>query len=159
MQKTDPIDSINVIDGDGKDTLVLFAHMTEDFWALLPKGIDVRSVIDRQVRIPERDIPAPVEQGAILGEVELKLANQSLGKWVLITIEGAERSSSAKTRDWLSDLFGSWWFVPSLILLGVLVITLIIMSYIHRHRKLRRERFGRSNYKSKRKYPNRKIRR
>jgi D-alanyl-D-alanine carboxypeptidase (penicillin-binding protein 5/6) len=163
MQKTDPIDSISVVDGDGKDSLVLFPHMTEDFWALLPKGIDVKSVVEPIVRISDREVPAPIEQGAVLGTIELKLANQSLGTWDLVTNEGVERSQTARTRDRLSDLFGSWWFVPSLIVLGVLIIALIVLSYVRRHRKLQRERFGRGSnkysYKSKRKPPNRKIRR
>ena len=152
MQKTDPIGSVKVLDGE-KDTLTLFPAMNEEFWTLLPRGSDVKSVVQFVPDIPEKEVEAPIAEGAILGTITILRANETFGPWNLITNESVERTSSAIARDRIGGVFASWWFIPLLVLIGASIIALIVLSYIRRHRKLQRDRFKRKNR------PNRKIRR
>jgi D-alanyl-D-alanine carboxypeptidase (penicillin-binding protein 5/6) len=161
MQRTDPMGSVKILDGE-KDEVSLYPRMNEDFWALLPRGVDLDGgIIQRKPTLNSTEVSAPVEQGEVLGTIEILLANQSLGRWELITNEAVEKTSSAIARARLESVFAQWWFIPLLILLGVLVVALIILSYIRKHRKIRQERFGRSNRRGKnnKKPPNRRIRR
>jgi D-alanyl-D-alanine carboxypeptidase (penicillin-binding protein 5/6) len=155
MQSNEPIRSVRVVDGD-KDELLLYPLISDDFWALLPRTLDLESAVQRIITIPEPEIEAPVEQGEIFGTIELRLNNVSLGWWHLITNESTSRSRDAEIRDTIGSVFGSWWFIPLLVLLGILVITLIVLSYVRKHRKAQKERFGRINRGRK---PNRRIRR
>jgi D-alanyl-D-alanine carboxypeptidase (penicillin-binding protein 5/6) len=152
MQKNEPVGSVRVIDGD-IDELILFPEMSDDFWTLLPKDIDM-SVIHPIVDIPEKELTAPIAGDAVLGTIEIRLANESLGKWSL-TPNGVsvELSREAEAIGAIRDVFGSWWFIPLLVLIGVAVIALIILSYVRKHRKNLRQKYG------KRKPPNRRIRR
>jgi D-alanyl-D-alanine carboxypeptidase (penicillin-binding protein 5/6) len=168
MRKTDPIISVKVIDGV-KDELLLYPQMEEDiFWALLPRNLDVESAVHDDVRLLASEVQAPVEEGAILGTVELMLARQVLGRFDLIAAESIEKTQAAQARTQFRNLFfreveGELdengdpvyklkpWIVITVIGLAALVVALIVFSYVRKHQK------NRDNFKKR--PPNRKIRR
>jgi D-alanyl-D-alanine carboxypeptidase (penicillin-binding protein 5/6) len=171
MQRTDPMGKVKVTDGE-KTELNLFPLMTEDYWTLLPKGVDVTDVVRFVPNIFDTEIAAPVAEGAILGSIEIHLNNEILKSYPLVTTESVERTQRAKMWDWVRGTFFNeaktvtdeqtgtesteyklkWQYALLLVLLGIGTIALIIMSYIRKHRKAQRERF-------KKKYPNKRIRR
>ncbi|MCL1880763.1 MAG: hypothetical protein FWF76_01140 [Oscillospiraceae bacterium] len=179
----EPIQSVRVLDGE-RDTINLFPQMTneEEFHALLPHDIDSTTDIFRRANLDYEEITAPVEAGTILGYVELVFADRVIQTFPLITIDSIEKTHSATLRSWIRDMFftpvlesledgeideeGNLIRVPTgeyrlrplyvfiLVLISVLIIALIVLSYIRKHKKQSRER--RVN---RRKPPNRRIRR
>jgi D-alanyl-D-alanine carboxypeptidase (penicillin-binding protein 5/6) len=155
IRKTDPVSSVKILNGEA-DEIKLYPRMEEDiFWTLLPKNLGIDSAVNPKVTLENHEIEAPVEKGAILGTVELELKGQVLGKFDLIAGDGVEKTKAAISREKFSDVFNKPWFIPTLVIIGILVIALIILSYVRKHRKSRSERRLRSKRK---KYPNKNIR-
>jgi D-alanyl-D-alanine carboxypeptidase (penicillin-binding protein 5/6) len=139
MRPTDPFGSVRVIDGV-EDTVTLYPQMDSEFWTLLPKNLDIASAIDKIPSFDVSEIPAPVEAGTILGTIELKLANQTLEKWSLVTTKRIEKTQSAQMVDNVNDFVNQPWFVPALVATAALTIALIILNYIRIHRKKSKSR-------------------
>jgi len=172
VRKTDPLTSVTILDGE-KDEILLYPQMEDDvFWTLLPKDLDINSAIRHKFNIAETEVPAPIEAGAILGTVEVMLAGQVLGKFDLIADESVERTGAAIAGDRFRELFYrevenengeleeklKTEVIVGLVAIAALIIGLIVFAYVRKHRKQRMEKL-RANRISRRKSPNKKIRR
>lgn len=180
LTKTDPQISVTVIDGEA-DTINLFPQMEDEYRALLPANLDVLSIVDIKPIVDNKEVPAPIAAGAVLGKVEIRIKNQVLETFPLVTIEAVEKTQAASMRTWLRETFfnevmeakvdgngmateelfptGEYKLKPLytflLVTAAVLTVALIIMSYARKYQKLQSERGS----TIRRKPPNRRIRR
>ncbi|MCL2754125.1 MAG: hypothetical protein FWD35_00210 [Oscillospiraceae bacterium] len=165
QRQTDPVSSVKVLGGEASSvTLYPQMQMETEFYALLPKGLDVNSVVERIVRRDAEEIFAPVAGGAILGELELRIANQTLRIFPLITNTSVEKTQTEVVRSWFRDTFFDevppatdpetggvldpdappayrlkTGYLLGLIGTAVLSVALIVLNYIRRHRRKQAE--------------------
>ncbi|MCL2634036.1 MAG: serine hydrolase [Oscillospiraceae bacterium] len=153
LSKNEPIGSIKVLDGQGIDEIKLYPQMDKDYWTLLPKELDMRSAFQYKIDVGVTEVTVPADglpAGTVFGSIELVFANNTLGKWQLVTIESVERSQVAETREKFEGILDQWWFKPTIVLLAVMIIALIVLNFV------RKNRF---ESVSKKKHHNRRIRR
>jgi len=151
METTDPIASVTVIGGEA-DTLTLVPLMENDFWTILPRDLDVNSAIHREVTLNERQVQAPIEAGAILGTVELRIAGQTLERFPLVAAQSVSQTPTSAVWTTIGGVFDQPWFTPLMIAVAVLVILLIILRFIRMQRRQRMVRSRRQppNWKNRR---------
>jgi D-alanyl-D-alanine carboxypeptidase (penicillin-binding protein 5/6) len=148
LSKNEPIHSVKVLEGQDVSEITLYPQMDEDCWTVIPKSLDIKSAIQYKIDVTEEEVVAPVAAGTVLGSVELLLANKTLGKWPLVTVENVTRSQSAEIQDKIGSVLDQWWFKPLIVVLALLIIALIVLNFMNHNRE-----------KSKKKNPNRRIRR
>jgi len=159
ISMTDPVRSVKVLDGDGVDEINLFAQMTDDFYTLLPNDLD-ETAIQSIVVVDNEEIEAPVSNGAVLGSIEFRLANKTLGKYQLVSTVSVEKSKVAETKEKFAGIFKQPWFKPLVAILALLVIMLIIINFMRGMTAHGTDlRGGSQKSGGRKKQPNRKIRR
>ncbi|MDR0222206.1 MAG: hypothetical protein LBI38_01545 [Oscillospiraceae bacterium] len=146
LSKNEPIRSVRVAEGQDVSEINVFPQMESDFWTLLPKSLDMESAILRIIDA-EEETTAPVGKGDVFGSIELRLANKTLGKWQLVTVDAAERSQAAEITEKFNNVLGQWWFKPLVALLAVMTVTLVVLESV---RRARREKARKKKHQNKR---------
>lgn len=112
------------------------------FSTVVEAGLDPDQII-KKVTVFEESIDAPVEEGQVLGRVELIVnVDQKIGEVDLVASQSLSRNWLLYALSGIGEFFGSVWF-----LLGIGVVLLLIVGYvilnISYNRRRRRERLGR----------------
>ncbi|HHX17277.1 MAG TPA: D-alanyl-D-alanine carboxypeptidase [Clostridium sp.] len=88
-------ETIHVPNASGNSNLDLL--VSEDFRCVLPKGTEIKDLsFEKNI---EKDITAPVYKGDILGSIEIKNGQQSLGKVDLIATRTVEQKLSHRSSE------------------------------------------------------------
>ncbi len=121
-----------------RDTLKLMPE--SNLSVLLPKDIEISSII----ATPNEDVPesvvAPVTKGQVLGSATLSYANQELGTIQLIADEDIPRSDLLYYLQGIRDVVTNKWFIFAVIVFVILFIVYLIISTIYNRRNRRRRR-------------------
>ncbi|MBR6735770.1 MAG: D-alanyl-D-alanine carboxypeptidase [Oscillospiraceae bacterium] len=113
----------------------------KSFTALIPADIEVSS-IQYDVRLPD-SVNAPIEEGELIGEVHLILADEEMGVVGLVSSETVNVSRLMMTFDKIADMFDTLWFkfiVVFIFMLITLYAALTIIRNRNRRRYARRRR-------------------
>ena len=128
------VDEIPVSLSSAQDYVQLVAK--EDVMAILPKGTDA-SALKKVIKLVD-DARAPIEEGELLGRMELKLADDVVASVDLVAAETVSRNIFLYAGDVV------WRFLtqPFVIVLCVLLLLLLIVffSWVTQMRRNRRRR-------------------
>lgn len=132
LSKNDILKQIPVLQGEGADYVQL--KPMDDYLTLLPKDLD-QSTIQRIYTLNYDEVTAPVTKGEILGQVELRLADETLATVNLIASEGVERSQMAYMTEQLKGVLDQSWFKAIVAVVAALAILLVILHAINTAKK------------------------
>lgn len=112
------------------------------FSTVVEANLDPDQII-KKVTVFEESVDAPVEEGQVLGRVELIVnVDQKIGEVDLVASQSLSRNWLLYALSGIGGFFGSIWFV-----IGILVVLALIVGYvilnISYNRRRRRERLGR----------------
>ncbi len=108
------------------------------FSAILPKDVESTS-IDIVTSIPE-SIPAPVEEGSVIGTATISYANQELTTVDLIASETVERSTILYYMDYAKRILKSRGMIAAVCVVVFLLIIYIILTIAYNKKKSRNRR-------------------
>ncbi|MEG0615889.1 MAG: D-alanyl-D-alanine carboxypeptidase, partial [Oscillospiraceae bacterium] len=135
LSPNEEIDEIPVKFSSGNDYILI--KPSEEYTALCPSTIDFSS-IQREIKITDEEIIAPIKKGAKLGTMTLSLSGETLKTVDLVAADGVERSSLKYNLAAAKKFFSSGWFTTGLIIAIILAIIYIIL-YSALTRKRRRK--------------------
>ncbi|MDE5946183.1 MAG: D-alanyl-D-alanine carboxypeptidase [Oscillospiraceae bacterium] len=136
LSDSNEIDEIEVELGENADYVLV--RPEKEFSYLWYDGIDL-ALIRPETHCPDT-IKAPVEQGQILGTVDLKYSGETLGTVNLIAVSGVKRSKSKYNVYAASKFIDSPWLKNSIIICSVLCgiyILVCIYAFICYKNKLK----------------------
>lgn len=105
----------------------------KDFIYLLPDNIDVSSV-QKVINIPEF-IKAPVKKGDVVGTVDFKLKDESLGVINLVSEEDIDNDLFLTIIDTIGTIVSSIWFKITIAVLILLVLLYFVLIIVYRNKK------------------------
>ena len=88
--------------------------------------------LQRKVTVLYKDIVAPVSKGELMGQLDVVYQGETIASIRLVAARSIERSQVAYIADRAKSLLDTSWFIPLLILLGFLLITLFVLLTIRR---------------------------
>lgn len=133
--KTDEeIAEVEVKFSSGNDYVLV--RPSEEFSTLWPSTLD-KSAVQRVIELQE-DVVAPVQKGAKLGTMELRLSGESLIKVDLIATDDVARSDWEYNLDIVKKFMSSAWFKTALVAIVVLVVLYIIVHIAVSSKKRRK---------------------
>lgn len=124
--------NIKVSLGKNVDTLVLTPQ--DQVIELLPKNIDPSSVLWDTSKLP-KEINAPLKKGDYVGEVDLKLAAQTIQTVPVVVAQDVKASIPAFLLHYFLCIITSWWFFLILFILILLAAIYIVLTIRHNKRK------------------------
>ena len=127
INKNEQISQIEVDKGKNADKVGLI--VTENFYTLLPKSLDT-STIQKICTKNAEELEAPVEKGAEMGMLELRLNGETLTKMKLVTEKHIDLDMAEYYKEKIMNVIETPQFVAIVILLVVLIILFIITSSI-----------------------------
>lgn len=137
-----PINEAKVKYGKNQD----FVHVApqEKFTALLPSYVTEEDV-QKIIHLPEEPLEAPIQAGDVVGSVELKLKDETIGEVPLIATETIERSKWLYYTDMFQKALGSIWAKLILIVIVLLIAIYIIYAVLvnqknKKYKKIRRRK-------------------
>ena len=136
LKTTETIGTVKVRLSSDTDTLQLSPK--EDLTILLPNNIDLSS-IQQVVEVPE-SIDAPVEKGAVIGTVKLKLNDQIIGQSDMIASMSVSKNFIYGIWDWISSVMSSIWAKIILGIVILLIVFYIVLTILYNRKKKRRKR-------------------
>ena len=136
LSKNDILCEVKVEQGDGADHVSLVP--SADFSTLLPNYLDMTTI--QPVIVKEESVVAPIEKGAVLGSVELRLGGETLTKVDLIASESVERSQIAYITEQAKSIADTTWFKLCSILLAAMIISLVVLIMLKKRQKRLEER-------------------
>ena len=110
----------------------------ESFSTLLPRAIAEamaegdNGAVEKKVTLLYDDIVAPVKKGELMGTMEVVYQGETIATLSLVAARSIERSQVAYIMDRAKSLVDTSWFIPLLILLGVLLVALFVLLAIRR---------------------------
>lgn len=110
----------------------------EGFSTLLPRDIAEamaagdNGAIEKKVTLMYDEIIAPVSKGELMGTMDVVYQGETIASIRLVAARSVERSQVAYIMDRAKSLVDTSWFVPLLILLGVLLAALFVLLTIRR---------------------------
>lgn len=119
-----------------------------DYVALVPQEPVVAIVLndigldDLKVELADgfpQQIPAPVEEGDVIGEAKLTYGDVVVAKVTLVAQQAIKKNYLWAAFSWLVNIMSSKAFVPFALVLVVIIIALFISAKKHRQKKKRRE--------------------
>lgn len=122
---------MKVVQGEGKDHVSL--RPAASFATLLPDYLN-KSAIQRILNV-DSSVVAPVEEGQVLGSLELRLDGETMAKLDLVATEAISRSQIEYIKEQVGNVTGTAWFKILLVLLIVLIIVLIVLLHIRKRRR------------------------
>lgn len=129
--------TIKVNMGKNTDSVVLTPQST--VVELLPDSIDKSSIEWDTSRLPS-EIDAPLKQGDVVGEVDLKLAGETIQTVTVVVAQDVQRSIPAFIIHIITSIFTSWIFFALLGLLLLLSALYLLLVVRHNKNKRRRNR-------------------
>jgi len=143
VEENQPVAEIPLKYAWNTDRLLLVSG--ESFTAIVPKNVDIKSVL----LIPDGNIPdeieAPVEEGQRFGTAKVVYANNELGTVAVISSQTVERNTMQAISDVVDSIVSSVWI---LIGIGIVVFALLIYGvfFFLKNRRTRR-RVNRNKYR------------
>ena len=126
------VDEIKVELAWEKDFIHLYPE--QSITALVPIGIE-EDQIERIIDTDE-SVKAPVQEGQVLGSLEILLDGQSLGRVNLVSSETVARSNLLYYLDLIKTMASTWWFKTLVICIVLLCIVYgISCVFINRRRR------------------------
>lgn len=122
--------------GDGKDYVML--RPDTEYSTLLPKNLDSTAI--QRIKPDKLTITAPVKKGEVLGELELRLANETLTKVKLLAAEDVALSKTLYYLKIGKEFLSSGWFKLGLGLLAVLIVFFVYLRITSKRRKRQKAR-------------------
>ncbi len=125
-----------------KDKDVVSVFPAEDVDYLLRKDIDIESSIQK-VLVLQESVDAPVNEGDVLGTMEIRLADKLIATVDLVAGETLERDGWLYFLSKLKGFFGSLWVKLAVVLLLLIVALYVayMVMYNKKRRRRRRRRF------------------
>ena len=120
----------------GKDFLRLMS--ADNFTALIPDAFDMSDVEYRLI-LPSH-VDAPVNKGDLIGEVQLVLADEVIGRVGVVSAETVEASRVLILVDKLAELTRTFWFKFIVVFLLFLIIAYAMLTIV---KNRGRRRYGR----------------
>lgn len=135
------VDEIGVSLAWEKDFIHLYPE--KQLTALVPADLEEGDI--QRVITKEETAKAPIQEGQVLGSVEILLRGQSLGSVNLVAGEAVPRSNLLYYLDLLKSLASTWWFKTLVISIVVLCILYSISCVLinrrrRRYKNIRRRR-------------------
>lgn len=126
-----------------KDTDSLNLTVKEPVSELLPKDIDVSTIMWDTSRLPAT-ISAPIQEGQVIGQVDLKLQNEVIQTVDVVAAQSVERSNWEYFKYIAKNVVTSWWFILIVVIIVLLLIAyfVLVVLYNRRRRKRRRNRYS-----------------
>ncbi len=112
----------------GKNTDRVGIVTTEEFYTLIPKSLDSTAI--QKITPTVEPFTAPVEKGEPVGELVLKLNNETLATIPLVTEDTVALDNIAKYKDRVKTVMGSPGVVASFIILGVTIIAFAVSKTV-----------------------------
>lgn len=106
---------------------------SENYSTIMPDDVSIES-IDRIYDIPE-SVDAPIREGDKIGTVTLSYANQELATIDLLASESVDRSELITALEALKKIISTPWFILSMIIVVILVISYFIVIAIYNKRR------------------------
>lgn len=131
ISENDVVAEMKVVQGEGKDHVSL--RPAASFATLLPDYLN-KSAIQRILNV-DSSVVAPVEEGQVLGSLELRLDGETMAKLDLVATEAISRSQIEYIKEQVGNVTGTAWFKILLVLLIVLIIVLIVLLHIRKRRR------------------------
>lgn len=133
LKRGDILEEVSVEFGAEQDFITLVA--SRDVTALLPINVDPSTIFMEPILLAN-DVIAPVQQGAVLGKLQLKIQNEPFAVVDLVATENVYRNETRfKLNFWL-NFFKQPKIIALLIFLALLIFSCFLL-YL-RHQRLRR---------------------
>lgn len=126
--------TIKVHLGNDADSVVLTPK--DQVIELLPNTVDPSSVMWDTSRLPS-ELNAPLKKGTYVGEVDLKLAAQTIQTIPVVVAQDVHASIPALILHDISFVITSWWFIVIVVLLILLSAAYLILTIRHNKKKKR----------------------
>ncbi|HJB25907.1 MAG TPA: D-alanyl-D-alanine carboxypeptidase [Firmicutes bacterium] len=128
----------------GKDQDFVHVAPQEKFTALLPSYV-TEDDVQKIIHLPEEPLAAPIQAGDVVGSVELKLKDETIGEVSLVAKETVERSKWLYYTDMFQQALGSIWAKIILIIIVLLIAIYIIYAVLvnqknKKYKKIRRRK-------------------
>lgn len=130
LKKTDIIHTIHVELSTDTDTLQLVPK--EDVTLLLPGDVDISSV--QQLVTASETVDAPVTKGTVLGTVELKLNNETIGSCELVAGTDVSQSPWLVAGRVAGNIVSSIWFKIAIGAIILLILFYIAVTILYNHK-------------------------
>lgn len=127
----------------GKDADTVMLTPTEQIVELLPKNIDPSSIQWDTSKLPET-LDAPIRQGQMIGQVDLKLADQVIQTVDVMAAQDVERSWMAFIGKTAKDVVTSWWFWLIAAAAAALVLAYVLVVVRHNRQRKNGSRAAKS---------------
>ncbi len=143
-----PLAQVNVTLSETDHVLVRPANQLE---RTLPVDLD-QSKIEKTISLNSDTVPAPVEQGQVLGTLTLSYEGQELGVVDLVAVSAAQRSELLYRLDQIKSFFRhSGVKLAAALIVLVLAVVILRMTVL----RPRRSRYGARRYSGRRNYTGR----
>ena len=126
--KNQQIMQANVDKGLDADKVGIIA--TEDYYTLLPKDLDLTTI--QQIKPDIETLEAPVEQGTLVGKLELRLNGETLARIKLVTESNVELDLAEYYKEKLQQTMKTPQFIILVTALAVLIIVLIVVHFLRK---------------------------
>ena len=110
----------------------------DSFSTLLPRELAEKMAegesgpLQRKITMLYDEIIAPVSKGELIGQMDVIYQGETIATLNLVAARSIDRSQVAYIMDRAKSLLDTSWFIPLLILLGFLLITLFVLLSIRR---------------------------
>lgn len=144
LKKGDILEEVSVSFGAKQDFVTLEA--ARDVTALLPINAEASTILKEPILLAE-EVIAPIQQGAILGKLELKVQNESFAIVDLVAVETVYRNEAQFKMSFFANFFNKPHVIGMLFLLGFLIICYIMLLIRYQRLKSRKaQRRYRNSY-------------
>ena len=111
--------------------------------ALVAREADLESSLTQIFEVPA-SVDAPIEQGAVIGQMRLVLDGREVGRVDLLAAETVEASRLLLAIERMSALLSSFWFRFGVIFAGLLIVLYVCLMIVRNRRR------GKGGYKPRR---------
>ncbi len=143
LKKGDILEEVPVIFGEKQDFVTLVA--ARDVTALLPINAEPSTILREPILLAE-EVIAPIQQGAVLGQFELRVQNESFAIVDLLAVENVYRNEARYNMNFFMNFFNKPHVIGMLILLGVLVLCYLFLLVRYQRLKRKKAIRYRNNY-------------
>jgi D-alanyl-D-alanine carboxypeptidase (penicillin-binding protein 5/6) len=135
LKKTDIVHTIHVELSSETDTLQLVPK--EDVTLLLPNDVDISSV--QQVVSANESVDAPITKGSVLGTVELKLNNETIGSCELVANSDISQSPWLVAGRVAGKVVASIWFKIAIAAILLFIAFYVVVTVLY-NRKMKKKK-------------------
>jgi len=136
VRQREQISTVKIELAAARDEITLIAE--NDILLLLPRNADLDEELERVVNIYEDRLFAPIEQGQVLGELNVMYRGEIAGSTRLVATADVEPSNILTVLDHIKNIVARPWFTASVIIFIVLFAGYIGISLLRRGRRERK---------------------